>query len=118
MKRERKNPEAKYFEHTRRQREALEEYAKREEESAGDLLLWYTLRKEEMPADEYRAAAFFTNREYVQKPGSLTLCYVACKGMEREQLALTRENALRLLAWRFKMYCAVLEKGGYGGAWV
>ncbi len=28
-----------------------------------------------MPDDEYRAAAFFINKEYLNKPGSLTLLY-------------------------------------------
>jgi hypothetical protein len=114
----RKNPEAKYFDSTRRQREALEEFIKHETESAEDLLLWYRIRKEEMPMDEYRATAFFTNKEYLKNPGSATLCYLACENVRKEQPTVTKENALRLLAWRFKVYCAVLEKGGYGGAWV
>jgi hypothetical protein len=111
----RKTPETKYFEKISKQRGELEEFARHETEWAEDLLLWYRIRKEEIPDDEYRAVAFFRNREYLLKPGSLTLCYLAYQDMMRELPPATKETACHLLAYRYKVYCAVLEKGGYGG---
>jgi hypothetical protein len=111
----RKNLETKYLEKTLRQREELENFAKHETEWAEDLLLWYRIRKEEIHDDEYRAVAFFKNREYLKKPGSLTLCYLAYQDMMRELPPSTKETACYLLAYRYKVYCAVLEIGGYGG---
>jgi hypothetical protein len=112
---QRRTPETKYFEKTLKQREELEEFAKHETEWAEDLLLWYRLKKQDIPDDEYRGVAFFINREYLQKPGSLTLCYLAYQDMMRELPPVTKETAGCLLAYRYKVYCAVLGKGGYGG---
>ena len=50
--------ETRYHEQVRRQRKALEEYAAHEIEFADDLLLWYKIKKLDMPDDEYRAVAF------------------------------------------------------------
>jgi hypothetical protein len=111
----RKTPETKYFEKISKQRGELEEFARHETEWAEDLFLWYRLKKQDVPDDEYRGAAFFTNREYLKKPGSLTLCYLAYQDMMRELPPSTKETACHLLAYRYKVYCAVLEKGGYGG---
>jgi hypothetical protein len=65
----RSTPEIKYLEKTSKQRGELEEFVRHETEWAEDLFLWYRARKEEIPDDEYRGAAFFTNREYLKKPG-------------------------------------------------
>jgi hypothetical protein len=111
----RRTPETKYFEKTSKQRSKLEEFARHETEWAEDLLLWHRARKDEIPDDEYRGAIFFTNREYLKKPGSLTLCYLAYQDMMKELPPATKETAYRLLSYRYKVYCAVLEKGGYGG---
>jgi hypothetical protein len=111
----RKDPQAKYFEHTRRQRETLDNFLKSETDYAENLILWYRIKKEEMPADEYRGAAFFLNKEYLKKPGALTLCYLMYLDMMRELPPPVKETAFYLLAYRFKMYAKTLEKGGYGG---
>jgi hypothetical protein len=111
----RKTPETKYLEKILRQHKELEEFAKHETEWAEDLLLWYKVKKREIPDNEYRGVVFFINREYLRKPGSLTLCYLAYKDMVMELPAATNETAFDLLAYRYKVYCAVLEKGGYGG---
>jgi hypothetical protein len=111
----RKTAEERYKESLRKQQQILEEFAAHETEWAEDLLLWYRAKKRDMPDDEYRAAAFFKNREYLSKPGSLTLLYEMYLRCSRELPEPTKEIAFDLLAFRYKAYCAVLEKGGYGG---
>jgi hypothetical protein len=109
----RRTPEERYNENIRKQRRILEEFATRETEWADDLLLWYRIKRLEIPDDEYRAAAFFKNKEYLMKPGSLTLVYETCLRCTRELPEYTREIAFELLAYRFKMYAKVLQSGGY-----
>jgi hypothetical protein len=79
------------------------------------LLLWYRVKKLEIPDDEYRAVAFFKNKEYLVKPGSLTLVYQMYLRCIRELPEYTKETAFDLLAFRFKMYAQVLKKGGFDG---
>jgi hypothetical protein len=109
----RRTPEERYKDNIRKQQRTLEEYAAHEIEWAGDLMLWYRLKKEEMPDDEYRACAFFQNKEYLHKPGSLTLLYEMYLRCHRELPQVTKENAFDLLRFQFKMYAKTLEKGGY-----
>jgi hypothetical protein len=109
----RKTPEERYRESIRKQQQTLEEFAAREIEWAGDLLLWYKARKAEIPDDEYRAAVFFKNREYLRKPGSLTTLYLMFRRCMEELPEPEKETAFDLLAYRFKLYAAALEKGGY-----
>jgi hypothetical protein len=109
----RKTPEERYRDHYRRERRILEEFAAHEIEWADDLLLWYRVKKTDMPDDEYRAAAFFKNREYLRKPGSLTLLYSMYQRMLRELPSATRETAFDLLSYRYHVYAVTLEKGGY-----
>jgi hypothetical protein len=97
----------------RRQEKILEEFAGHEIEWADDLLLWYRTRKREIPDDEYRAVAFFKNREYLRKPGSLTLLYSLYQRMARELPPAAREIAFDLLAYRYHVYAVALEKGGF-----
>jgi hypothetical protein len=109
----RRDPETRYKDTIRRQQHILEEYAAHEIEWAGDLLLWYRVKKLDMPDDEYRAAAFFKNREYLHKPGSLTLLYEMHRRCLRELPDSTRETAFDLLAYRYHVYAVTLEKGGF-----
>ena len=111
----RRTPEERYFDSVRKQRKKLEEFAEHEIEWAGDLIRWYGLRNEEMPGDEYRACAFFKNREYQMKKGSLTLLYEMYMRCLDELPQCTKEIAFDLLAYRFKMYAKTLETGGYNG---
>jgi hypothetical protein len=106
-------PEEKYKYNVHKQQKTLEEYAVHEIEWAGYLMLWYRLKNLEMPDDEYRACAFFQNKEYLRKPGSLTLLYEMNLRCYRELPKVTRENAFDLLRFQFKMYAKTLEKGGY-----
>jgi hypothetical protein len=109
----RKTPEERYRDHYRRERRILEEFAAHEIEWADDLLLWYKVKHKEIPDDEYRAAAFFKNREYLRKPGSLTLLYEMYLRCCRELPEYTRETAFDLLAYRYHVYAVTLEKGGF-----
>jgi hypothetical protein len=109
----RRTPEERYNENIRKQRKTLEEFAAYEIEWADDLLLWYRVKGREIPDDEYRAVAFFKNREYLRKPGSLTLVYEMYLRCNRELPEYTREIAFDLLAFRFKMYAQVLKSGGF-----
>jgi hypothetical protein len=109
------DPETRYFENIRHERKALEEFAAYEREWADDLLLWYRCKKRDIPNDEYRAVAFFKNREYLSKPGSLTLLYLMSERLWGEVKVLEKETGFDWLAYRYRSYAAALEKGGYGG---
>jgi len=109
----RRTPEERYKYNIRKQQKKLEDFADHEIEWANDLMLWYRLKKEDMPDDEYRACAFFINKEFSRKPGSLTLLYEMHNRCHRELPEVTKENAFDLLTFQFKMYAKVLEKGGY-----
>jgi hypothetical protein len=111
----RRTAEERYKEKLNGQQRILEEFAGREIEWADDLLLWYRVRKRDIPDDEYRGVAFFKNREFLQKPGSLTLLYSLWQRMARELPPATKEIAFDLLAFRFRMYAAALSKGGFDG---
>jgi hypothetical protein len=110
-----RDPETRYKENIRKQQRILEEFAAGETEWADDLLLWYRMKKLDMPDDQYRALVFFKNREYLRKPGSLTLLYSVYQRMVKELPPATREIAFDLLAYRFKMYAVALQKGGFDG---
>jgi hypothetical protein len=109
----RKTPEERYKDNIRKQQQTLEEFASHEIEWADDLLMWYRVKKMEIPDNEYRAAAFFKNREYLSKPGSLTLLYEMYLRCIRELPEPTKEIAFDLLAYRYQVYARALEKGGY-----
>jgi hypothetical protein len=109
----RRTPEERYRDHYRRERRILEEFAAHEIEWADDLLMWYRIKKLDMPDDEYRTVAFFKNREYLKKTGSLTLLYEMYLRCIRELPEYTKEIAFDLLAYRYHVYAVTLEKGGY-----
>ncbi|MDR0496186.1 MAG: hypothetical protein LBH42_01075, partial [Treponema sp.] len=105
----RRTPEEKYNYNIRKQQKTLEEFAEHEIGWAGDLMYWYRLNKQDMPDDEYRACAFFQNKEYLRKPGSLTLLYEMNLRCHRELPQVTKENAFDILCFYFKMYAKVLK---------
>jgi hypothetical protein len=108
-------PEEKYKKSLLKQQKILYEFANSEIEWSEDLMLWYKHKKEEMPDDVYRACAFFQNKEYLHKPGSLTLLYKTCLQCSNELPAVTKELAFDLLSFRYKTYSQVLKTGGYDG---
>ena len=97
----------------RKQQRTLEDFAEHEIEWANDLMLWYRLNKQDMPDDEYRACAFFINKEFSYKPGSLTLLYEIYSRCRKELPSVTKENAIDILTFQFKMYAKTLENGGF-----
>ena len=109
----RRTPEEKYKDSMRKQQKTLEDFAAHEIEWADDLIRWYGLYKREIPDDEYRACVFFRNGEYLRKPGSLSLLYKTYVRCYAELPSATKENAFDLLCFRYKMYAAVLKKGGF-----
>ena len=111
----RRTPEERYKDNVRKQQKTLEEFAVHEIEWAEDLMRWYGIKKQDMPDDEYRACAFFMNREYLKKPGSLSLMYSVYEKCWRELPEVTRENAFDILCFRYRMYAATLKTGGYDG---
>jgi hypothetical protein len=111
----RRTPEERYKYNVRKQQRNLEEFAAHEIEWAEDLIKWYGLRKQDMPDDEYRACAFFINKEYLQKPGSLTLLYSMYLQWWKELPEITKENAFDILCYRYRMYATLLKSGGYNG---
>ena len=111
----RRTPEERYKHNIRKQEKTLEEFAEHEIDYAGDLMYWYGLKKLDMPDDEYRACAFFKNKEYLRKPGSLTLLYEMYQRFHDELPQVTKENAFDILCFQFKMYAKVLQTGGYDG---
>jgi len=111
----RRTPEERYKDNIRKQQKKLEEFAEHEIEWAGDLMYWYSLKKVDMPNDEYRACAFFQNKEYLRKPGSLTLLYEMNQRCHNELPRVTKENAFDILCFQFKMYAEVLRTGGFDG---
>ena len=109
----RRDPETRYKENIRRQQRELEEFAAKEIEWAEDLLYWYRLQKKDIPDDEYRGVAYFINKEFAKKPGSLTLLYILHDRLIGELPEPTRELAFDLLAYRFKKYGLTLIEGGF-----
>ena len=111
----RKTIEEKYLLKMRKQQQILVDFAAHESEWAGDLMYWYKLRKEEIADDEYRACVFFLNKEYLRKPGSLTMLYEMYLRCNSELPEATKENAFDLLRYRYKAYAKTLKTGGYDG---
>ena len=109
----RRTPEERYQDNVRKQQRTLEEFAAYEIGWSGDLLYWYKLRRQDIPDDEYRACAFFLNKEYLRKPGSLSLLYQTYIKCGSELPNVTKENAFDILSFRYRMYAKVLETGGY-----
>jgi hypothetical protein len=107
------SPEQRYLYSLRKQREALEAFADDEEVNSGTLMALYKRKRRDMPDDVYRACAFFINREYLFKRGSLTLLYQAKEKLQKEIKIITKENAVDILCYRYQAYAAVLREGGF-----
>jgi hypothetical protein len=108
-----KDPKVRYDDLIRHQRKKLEDYAAQGIRYADDLLWWYRDMKREIPDDEYRVVAFFKNREYLRKPGSLNLLYTLYIRIVAELPEATPEIAFDYLSYLFKMYAVALRQGGF-----
>ena len=109
----RKTLEERYQDNFRKQGKILDEFIKYETEWACDLITWYKCKKLDMPFDEYRTCAFFINKEYLNKQGSLVLLYEMFVRCNKELPEADKENAFDLLRFKFIMYYEALKKGGY-----
>jgi hypothetical protein len=109
----RKTAEERYELKLNKQRKQLEDFAEHETEWAETLMTFYRLKKADIPDDEYRGCAFFLNKEYSRKPGSLVLLYFVYERCYRELPEVTKETAFDILRFRYRMYAGALEKGGY-----
>jgi len=109
----RKTVDERYLENIRKQQNILDEFVAHETEWANDLILWYRVKKLDMPEDEYRGVSYFLNKEYKKKTGSLTLLYQTSLQCDRELPEYTRELAFDLVRFKYKMYAVVLDKGGF-----
>jgi hypothetical protein len=110
-----RDAKTRYKENHRHEQKALEDFAAHEIEYADDLLLWYRLKKLDIPDDEYRGVVFFKNREFRAKPGSLSLLLSLYQQLNTELPGVTRENAFFILAYRYKVYAIALAKGRFSG---
>ncbi|GHV78131.1 hypothetical protein AGMMS49942_29520 [Spirochaetia bacterium] len=108
-----KDPKVRYDDLVRHQRKKLQEYAAREIVYADDLLQWYKIKKREIPDDEYRAVAFWKNREWVRKPGALNMLYDLYVRVVHELPEPIPEIAFDCLAYRFRVYAVGLRQGGF-----
>jgi hypothetical protein len=109
----RRKAEERYELKLNKQRKQLDDFSENETEWAGRLMTWYGYGKQEMPDDEYRACAFFLNKEYLHKLGSLTLLYIAYERCNGKLPEVSKETAFDILRFRYRMYAKTLEKGGY-----
>ena len=109
----RRTPEERYQDNVCKQQKKLEDFAAYEFGWSEDLLYWYKLRQEDIPDDQYRACVFFQNKEFLKKPGSLTLLYQMYIQCNSDLPDVTKENAFDILSFRYKMYAKVLETGGF-----
>jgi len=106
-------PEERFMLKFNKLQEKIDEFIAHETEWAGDLMLWYKVKKIDIPADEYRACVFFINKEYVNKPEALILLYKVYLLCIQDMANVTRENAFDLLRYQFRLYAKNLEKGGF-----
>jgi uncharacterized protein YecE (DUF72 family) len=97
-----------YTQENRRYLDALLTYFK-DVPSAVEFRLadWY------IPDDEYRAAAYFKNKEFLRKRGSLLLLHSMYQRMMAELPEPTKENAFDLLGYRYMVYAWTLKQGGF-----
>jgi hypothetical protein len=109
----RKTVEEKYKNNLRKQTVILEEFAAHETDWANDLMLWYRVKKMDMPDNEYRGCSFFLNKEYLKKPGSLTLLYQMYLAIDDDEPEKSKENAVDWMRYRYDAYAKVLKAGGF-----
>ena len=109
-----KDPETRFRYAIRHEVADLDAFVKRETNAAENLIDICRLRSIDLPDDEYRGVVFFRNAEYKRKPGSLALLYQTGRRLDSELPQSTKENIIDIVRFRFKIFSAVLQKGGYG----
>jgi hypothetical protein len=111
--RKRAGAKEKFLYGMRNVQKTLDEFEENQRADADNLLYIYKYNKQDMPLDVYRSVAFFMNREYKNKSGSLYLLYQANERLRKEMPKATKENIVEHIAYRFKVYTQVLEEAGY-----
>ena len=91
----------------------LGEFVEHEIEWADDLLKWFQRKNLDMPFDEYRGVSYFLNKEFLNKPGSLTLLYGMYLRCEDDIPEITKENAFDCVRYRYAAYAKALDLGGF-----
>jgi hypothetical protein len=109
----RKTAEERYQLNLNQQKRKIDDFIIHETEWANDLILWYRLKKIEIPDDVYRGCAFFINKEYLNKKGSINLLYQTHLACNKELPVVTKENAFDVVRFKYKTYAHVLKKGGF-----
>lgn len=70
-------------------------------------------KKQWPPDDVYRGLAYFINREWQKKSGSLYLLYNAKQRVQADMPPVEKETAFDQACYFFKMYCVILTKEGF-----
>jgi hypothetical protein len=109
----RKDWEAVYLARGKKERDTLIRFVEDNKEYADALLEMYRSNKTVIPDGEYRAAVFFLNDEYENKPGALTALYDISKRLTAELPRVTRETVVDHLKFRFMIFNNILQEGGY-----
>ena len=112
-RKKRRDAEQRYQDALNQQRTILDDFIFHETEWANDLMLWYRVKKIDMPEDEYRGCAYFINKEYVKKVGSINYLFEAHLKCLAELPDCTKETAFDLVRYKYKVYALVLSKGGF-----
>ena len=109
----RRDPETRIRYAARNEIAAVARFIKQETDAAETLSEWCRISHFDLPDDEYRAVAFFRNAEYKTKRGSLALLYETRRRLDRELPHSTKETAVDITRYRFKVFCAALQTGGF-----
>jgi hypothetical protein len=108
-----KNDMERYLFKTRKERRILTEFLQDETTMAQVVLDLFKSKHLDPPDDVYRGVAYFINREWEKKAGSLYLLYEAKKRVQEEMPPVVKETAFDQVCYFFKIYCAVLAKEGF-----
>jgi hypothetical protein len=109
-RKKRRDAEQRYQDALNKQKRILYDFIAHETEWADHLMLWYRVKKLDMPEDEYRGCAYFLNKEYRNKKGSIIYLYEANLRCETELPDCTKETAFDLVRYKYKVYAHVLSK--------
>jgi hypothetical protein len=111
--RKRISDEVRYNYLVREQKRQAEEFIENEDLETSYLFSKFKKSGLDMPLEIYRACAFFKNKEYKMKLGSIALLFQTKEGLQKEIPELTKENLFEQICYKFKMYSKVLEQGGF-----
>jgi hypothetical protein len=111
--RKRISDEARYLYRVRLEQQEITEFIENEELETNYLVSKYKRIGVDMPFEIYRTCAFFLNKEYKMKLGSLSLLMQTNENLKMEMPETTKENCIEQIYYKYKMYSKVLEQGDY-----